>query len=62
VALANSIFQLHIIKTYRFHASMAAKTMGALFPAGQMIILRFCGPYVNTAGYMVIADGISTWP
>lgn len=56
IELANSIFQMRIIKTYRFHASFAAKTIAAILPAVQMVLLRFSGISRSTVAFMVLAD------
>ena len=62
IELANSIFHLRITKTYRFHASLAAKAIASLLPAAQMVLLRFSGVDRSTIGFMVLADAISESP
>lgn len=49
-------------KTYRFHASLAAKTIAAILPAVQMILLRFSAVQSSTVAFMIVADGISEPP
>ncbi|KAJ4294797.1 hypothetical protein N0V88_005031 [Collariella sp. IMI 366227] len=58
IELTNSIFQLRITKIYRFHASIYAKICATLFPAAQMVLLRFSGVERSTIGFMALADAI----
>ncbi|KAG7287009.1 hypothetical protein NEMBOFW57_006509 [Staphylotrichum longicolle] len=58
VELANSIFQLRIVKMYRFHASLLAKAFATILPAVQMILLRYSGVNRSTIGFMALADAI----
>ncbi|KAL2266933.1 hypothetical protein VTJ83DRAFT_4210 [Remersonia thermophila] len=56
VELLNSVFQFNFIRTYRIHASMFAKASAMVFPAMQMLLLRFSGIDKSTLAFMALAD------